>query len=88
MTDSSNLYSAESIPALRSYVENQGDKFHPLSDELREVLEAPAASQEELLGTLLTALDSYEAAPESKYHLYHTAQLRAKLAPAPDWMRD
>ena len=88
MTDSSNLYSAESIPGLRSYVENQGDKFHPLSDELRETLEAPVGSQEELLGKLLSALDSYEARPASIYHLYHTAQLRARLAPAPDWTRD
>jgi len=88
MTDFSELYSVESIPALRSYVENQGDKFHPLSDELREALEAPVSSQEELLGTLLTALDSYEARPASIYHLYHTAQLRARLAPEPDWDQD
>lgn len=85
MSTSTESYAAESIPALCSYVENQGDKFRPLSDELREILEASVGSQEELLGKLLTALAGYEARPESISHLYHTAQLRERLAPESDW---
>ena len=85
MTNSGDLYSADSLPSLRSYVENQGDKFHPLSDQLQVPLRAQAEDTVELLGEVLEILDGYEAAPASKYHLYHTAQLRDRLAPEPDW---
>ncbi len=73
-------YSTDGIPAFRSYVENQGDKFHPLSDELSIVL-AAGDSPKVLLRKLLVILDGYEVAPVSRYHLYHVGELRARLAP-------
>ena len=42
-------YSADRIYDLQLYVENQGDKFHPLSDRLAAILEdAEQAAQDEL----------------------------------------
>lgn len=95
-------YSADRIYDLQLYVENQGDKFHPLSDRLAAILEdaeqaaqneltsyEPAPGEEdseaahaadELLGRLLAEIAVYEGAPANKYHGYHIAQLRDRLA--------
>lgn len=52
-------YSPERIDDLALYVENQGDKFHPLSDRLAVILEdAEQAAQDELT--------SYEPTPDEE----------------------
>jgi hypothetical protein len=80
-------YSPERIYDLQLYVENQGDKFHPLSDRLAAILEnaeQAAHAPEELLRRLLTEITTYEAAPADPYHGYHIAQLRDRLSEEED----
>lgn len=73
-------YSKDQLPELRLYVENQGDKFHPLSDQLLELFQASEETDSpELLEELLVTIGSYEAAPEDPYHSYHTGKMRELL---------
>ena len=77
------IYSPLGLPGFRLYVENQGDKFHPLSDELLSTLRSSVeqgVSDGLILERVLKLIGDYEADPASdSHHRYHTDKLRGYL---------
>lgn len=61
----------ENLRQVQSYCENQGDKFHPLSDKVLEAVTASGTVAEK--ETAVRAL--VEGEPDDPYHVYHTNRI-------------
>lgn len=77
----------EKLLYVKLYAETQGDKFHPLSDQILELF-APfeqngtddaASYSDNLEQKVREVIDEYEQNMESKYHQYHVDRLRGEL---------
>lgn len=67
-----NNYAEEKFSAVEIYVSQQGDKFHPLSDSLQDMLSVDGPTKAEKLTTALSLIEN----PENPYHQYHCDRIR------------